>query len=185
MPEQPVAGYTYEAMRGWVERSRETSGSTLDLVQLHCPPTDLYYRPEVVRRARPAEGRGQDPLLGVSVERIEEALKAIEFRRRERPDHLQHFPPAADDLFFDAPKAREIAVIARVPLASGLLTGKLRPDSAFAESDHRQFNRHGEAFDVGETFAGVPFEVGLRAVERIRPFVRGNARWPNSPCAGS
>ena len=78
-------------------------------------------------------------------------------------------------LFFDVAKAREIAVIPRVPLASGLLTGKLRANSAFADDDHRKFNRHGEAFDVGETFAGVPFEVGLKAVEGIRPLVRGDA----------
>ena len=176
LPKQLVEGYTFESLSGWIERSlRNLEVDTLDLVQLHCPPTDLYYRPEVFEALDTLKAQGKIRDYGVSVERIEEALKAIEFPGvvsvqiifnilRQRPA----------ELFFEQARQRQVAIIARVPLASGLLSGKFRADSTFEETDHRQFNRNGEAFDVGETFSGVPYEVGLHAVERLRPLVGGD-----------
>ncbi len=177
LPQQTVAGYSYENLSGWIDRSlKNLEVETLDLVQLHCPPTDLYYHPEAFDALDRLKAAGKIRDYGVSVERIEEALKAIEYPGVVSVQIIFNiFRQRPAGLFFDVAKAREIAVIPRVPLASGLLTGKLRADSAFADDDHRKFNRHGEAFDVGETFAGVPFEVGLKAVEGIRPLVRGDA----------
>jgi aryl-alcohol dehydrogenase-like predicted oxidoreductase len=175
--EQTVANYSPEHFREWNDRSRENLGmETLDLVQLHCPPTDLYYHPEVFEDLERMVEEGRMAAYGVSVERVEEALKAIEYPNvatvqiifnpfRERP---------ADVLFTEAAR-RGVGIIVRVPLASGLLTGKLSRDSTFAADDHRSFNRHGEAFDVGETFAGVPFEAGLDAVDELRGLVPDGA----------
>ncbi len=173
LPEQTVAGYTAENLARFIGRSLENlETDRLDLVQLHCPPTDLYYHPEVFAVLDELQRAGRIAAWGVSVERVEEALKALEYQRlasiqiiynifRQRP---------AERLFAEA-KARNVAIIARVPLASGLLSGKFRADTAFDSSDHRNFNRNGEAFDVGETFSGVPYEVGLEAVEKIRAFL--------------
>ena len=148
---------------------------TLDLVQLHCPPTDLYYRPEVFGALDRLKEQGKIRDYGVSVERIEEALKAIEFPGVRCGSGVQIifniFRQRPAELFFAEARKRNVAIIARVPLASGLLSGKFRADSTFEATDHRQFNRNGEAFDVGETFSGVPYDVGLRAVERVRPLV--------------
>jgi aryl-alcohol dehydrogenase-like predicted oxidoreductase len=175
--EQTVENYSPEHFRAWNDRSRENLGmETLDLVQLHCPPTGLYYHPEVFDDLERMVEEGRIAAYGVSVERVEEALKAIEYPNvatvqiifnpfRERP---------ADLLFAEAAR-RGVGIIVRVPLASGLLTGKLSRDSTFAADDHRNFNRHGEAFDVGETFAGVPFEAGLDAVDELRPLVPDGA----------
>jgi aryl-alcohol dehydrogenase-like predicted oxidoreductase len=175
--EQTVENYSPEHFRAWNDRSRENLGmETLDLVQLHCPPTGLYYHPEVFDDLERMVEEGRIAAYGVSVERAEEALKAIEYPNvatvqiifnpfRERP---------ADLLFAEAAR-RGVGIIVRVPLASGLLTGKLSRDSTFAADDHRNFNRHGEAFDVGETFAGVPFEAGLDAVDELRPLVPDGA----------
>ena len=141
-------------------------------MQLHCPPTDLYYRPEVFGILDDLVRAGKIRNYGVSVERVEEALKAIEFPGVVSVQiifNIFRLRPA--DVFFDLAKRRNVAIIARVPLASGLLAGKFKPDTKFDEFDHRQFNRHGEAFDVGETFSGVPYDVGLAAVEKIRPLV--------------
>ena len=129
---------------------------------------------------------GKIASYGVSVERVEEALKAIEYPGVVSVQiifNMFRLRPA--DVFFDQAKRRNVAIIARVPLASGLLAGKFKPEHAFADDDHRQFNRHGEAFDVGETFSGVPYDVGLAAVESIRPLVRGERPWRSSRCAGS
>jgi aryl-alcohol dehydrogenase-like predicted oxidoreductase len=177
LPQQTVAGYTYENLNGWIDRSlKNLEVETLDLVQLHCPPTDLYYHPEAFDALDRIKAAGKIRDYGVSVERIEEALKAIEYPGVISVQIIFNiFRQRPAGLFFETAKAREIAVIPRVPLASGLLTGKLKAESIFADDDHRKFNRHGEAFDVGETFAGVPYEVGLKAVERIRPFVSGDA----------
>jgi aryl-alcohol dehydrogenase-like predicted oxidoreductase len=175
--EQTVENYSPEHFRAWNDRSRENLGmETLDLVQLHCPPTGLYYHPEVFDDLERMVEEGRIAAYGVSVERVEEALKAIEYPNvatvqiifnpfRERP---------ADLLFAEAAR-RGVGIIVRVPLASGLLTGKLSRDSTFAADDHRNFNRHGEAFDVGETFAGVPFGAGLDAVDELRPLVPDGA----------
>jgi aryl-alcohol dehydrogenase-like predicted oxidoreductase len=145
---------------------------TIDLLQLHCPPTEVYYRPEVFGVLDDLVAAGKVAHYGVSVEKVEEALKAIEFPNVETVQiifNMLRQRPA--DLFFSQAQARDIGVLARVPLASGLLTGKMRADTVFEADDHRQFNRYGEAFDVGETFAGVPYEAGLEAVEGLRSLV--------------
>jgi aryl-alcohol dehydrogenase-like predicted oxidoreductase len=149
---------------------------TLDLVQLHCPPTDLYYHPEVFEDLERMVEEGRMAAYGVSVERVEEALKAIEYPGVATVQIIFNpFRQRPADLFFAEAARRGVGIIVRVPLASGLLTGKLSRDSTFAADDHRNFNRHGEAFDVGETFAGVPFEVGLAAVDELRGLVPDEA----------
>ena len=174
LPQQTVAGYSDANLRAWIERSlTNLEVETLDLVQLHCPPTDLYYHPEVFDSLDRLVEEGKIRNYGVSVERIEEAIKAIEYPGVVSVQIIFNiFRQRPAGHFFDLAKKKEIAIIARVPLASGLLTGKLRADSTFADDDHRKFNRHGEAFDVGETFSGVPYDVGLKAVERIRKLDR-------------
>src|SRR3954452_20706445 len=171
--EQTVANYSPEHFRAWNDRSRENLGmDTLDLVQLHSPPTDLYYHPEVFEDLDRMVEEGRMAAYGVSVERVEEALKAIEYPNVASVQII--FNPLRQrpaGLFLREAAARGVGVIVRVPLASGLLSGKYTRDTQFAADDHRTFNRHGEAFDVGETFAGVPFEVGLDAVEALRPLV--------------
>jgi aryl-alcohol dehydrogenase-like predicted oxidoreductase len=141
-------------------------------VQLHCPPTEVYYRPEVFDALDALVATGRIRFYGVSVEKVEEALKAIEYPGVSSVQIIYNiFRQRPQQLFFREARARQVGVIARVPLASGLLTGKLNRDSRFAADDHRRFNRHGEAFDVGETFSGVPYEAALEAVETLRPLV--------------
>jgi aryl-alcohol dehydrogenase-like predicted oxidoreductase len=176
LPVQSVEGYSSENLNGWIERSlKNLETDCLDLVQLHCPPTDLYYHPEVFERLDRLVEQGKIRNYGVSVERVEEALKAVEYPGvvsvqiifnafRQRP--IEHFFREAEE--------KRVAIIARVPLASGLLSGKFKKDTKFEANDHRLFNRNGEAFDVGETFSGVPYEVGLEAVEKVRPLVSGD-----------
>jgi aryl-alcohol dehydrogenase-like predicted oxidoreductase len=143
-------------------------------VQLHCPPIESYYRPEVFEAMDCLQREGKIRFYGVSVEKVEEGLKALEFPGVVSVQIIYNmFRQWAGDWFLEQARKRQVAVIARVPSASGLLAGKFKPDSKFEASDHRQFNRHGEAFDVGETFAGVPYETGLAAVEEIRPLVPG------------
>ncbi|WP_421577155.1 aldo/keto reductase [Shinella sp. M31] len=166
-------GYTKANLEGFIDRSLENLGvDRLDLVQLHCPPTDVYYRPEVFQALDEIKAAGKIANYGVSVEKVEEALKAIEYPGVVSVQIIYNIfrqRPAA--LFFKEAARRQVAVIARVPLASGLLSGKITRETAFAADDHRNFNRNGDAFDVGETFAGVPFETGLQAVEEIRALV--------------
>jgi aryl-alcohol dehydrogenase-like predicted oxidoreductase len=166
-------GYTKANLTAFIDRSRRNLGvERLDLLQLHCPPTEVYYRPEVFEALDELVAAGKIRYYGVSVEKVEEALKAIEYPGVQSVQIIYNiFRQRPAELFFREAKARKVAVIARVPLASGLLTGKLNRDSRFADDDHRNFNRHGEAFDVGETFAGVPYDVALEAVEAIRPLV--------------
>jgi aryl-alcohol dehydrogenase-like predicted oxidoreductase len=166
-------GYTPESLEAFIDRSRVyLEMETLDLVQLHCPPTDVYYRSELFAALDDMVARGKVRNYGVSVERVEEALKAIEYpgvttvqiifnMLRQRPGGL----------FLREAAARNVGVIARVPLASGLLTGKMSAETEFGDDDHRRYNRNGAAFDVGETFSGVPFEVGLEAMEELRALV--------------
>src|SRR4051812_17556647 len=158
-----TAGYTRQNLESFVDRSRENLGvDTLDLVQLHCPPTEVYYRPEVFEALDGLVASGKIRFYGVSVEKVEEALKAIEYPGVTSVQIIYNmFRQRPAELFFREAKARNVGVIARVPLASGLLTGKLNRNSQFASDDHRNFNRHGEAFDVGETFSGVPYDVAL------------------------
>src|SRR3954469_12208545 len=175
--DQTVANYSPEHFREWNDRSRENLGvDTLDLVQLHCPPTDLYYHPEVFEDLEAMVGEGRIAAYGVSVERVEEALKAIEYPNVATVQIIFNpFRQRPVGLFFAEAARRGVGIIVRVPLASGLLSGKYSRETAFGPDDHRTFNRHGESFDVGETFAGVPFEVGLDAVEELRHLVPSDA----------
>jgi aryl-alcohol dehydrogenase-like predicted oxidoreductase len=166
-------GYNRENLTAFVERSLKNLGvEALDLVQLHCPPTEVYYRPEVFGILDDLVSAGKLRHYGVSVEKVEEALKAIEYPNVKTVQIIFNmFRHRPSELFFSQAKARRVGILARVPLASGLLTGKMRPNTSFEASDHRHYNREGEAFDVGETFAGVPYDVGLGAVEELRPWV--------------
>jgi len=170
LPAQAVEGYTRENLTQWVDDSlKNLAVDALDLLQLHCPPTALYYRPEVFGYLDDFVAAGKIRHYGVSVERVEEALKAIEYPGVKTVQIIFNcfrLRPAA--LFFDQALKKQVGILARVPLASGLLTGKLRRDSRFAADDHRAFNRHGEAFDRGETFSGVDYDTALDAVEEIR-----------------
>ncbi|SHO63170.1 Predicted oxidoreductase [Pseudoxanthobacter soli DSM 19599] len=166
------AGYTPEALRGFVEDSlRRLETDALDLVQLHCPPVEVYYRPELFEELDRLVTAGKLKAYGVSVEKVEEAIKALEYPIASVQIIFNMFRLRPAELFFGLAKAKGVGIIARVPLASGLLTGKLSASSTFAADDHRQFNRHGEAFDVGETFSGVPYDVGLAAVEEVRAVI--------------
>jgi aryl-alcohol dehydrogenase-like predicted oxidoreductase len=164
--------YTAEALKRFVEASlQRLQIEALDLVQLHCPPTEVYYRPEVFEALDRLVEAGKLKRYGVSVEKVEEAIKALEYPIASVQIIYNIFRQRPAELFLRLAKERQVAVIARVPLASGLLTGKMRADSRFAADDHRAFNRNGEAFDIGETFSGVPFEVGLQAVKELRSVV--------------
>jgi len=164
-----AAGYKRENLTAFVERSlRNLETDSLDLLQLHCPPTDVYYMPEVFAVLDDLMQQGKVKHYGVSVERVEEALKAIEYPNVKTVQIIFNiFRQRPAKLFFDQAKVRDVGILARVPLASGLLTGKMTKDTSFSEDDHRNFNREGEAFDRGETFAGVDFETGLAAVEAL------------------
>jgi aryl-alcohol dehydrogenase-like predicted oxidoreductase len=170
-------GYTKANLEAFVDRSlTNLQVESLDLVQLHCPPTDVLYRPDVFGALDDLRAAGKIQNYGVSVEKVEEALKAIEYPDVTSIQIIYNiFRQRPANLFFREAKRRNVAVIVRVPLASGLLSGKITRDTAFAADDHRNFNRHGEAFDVGETFAGVPFDVGLQAVEEVRKLVPESA----------
>ena len=168
-----VANYTYENFRGWLERSRENLGvEIVDLVQLHSLPWDTYYTPSVFEACDRLVEQGLVRAYGVSVEKVEEGLKAIAYPGVATVQIIFNaFRQRPAQLLFSQAVDRDVGVIARVPLASGLLTGKFDRRTRFAADDHRTFNRHGESFDVGETFSGVDFETGLEAVEELRPLV--------------
>jgi aryl-alcohol dehydrogenase-like predicted oxidoreductase len=177
LPRQTVAGYSMENIETYInECLKNLDCETLDLVQLHCPSTDTYDHPEVFARMDKMVTAGKIKNYGVSVERIDEAMKAIDYPNVISVQIIFNaFRQRPAEMFFKKALEKNVAVIARVPLASGLLTGKFNANSTFETSDHRLFNRNGEAFDVGETFSGVPYDVGLAAVERIRPLVSGDA----------
>ena len=166
-------GYNAANLNAFVERSlKNLDTDCLDLVQLHCPPTEVYYRPEVFEAMDAMVASGKIRHYGVSVEKVEEGLKAIEYPGVKSVQVIYNiFRQRPGDLFMREARNKDVAVIVRVPLASGLLTGKMTAATTFAADDHRQFNREGQAFDKGETFAGVPFDVALEAVDRIRPLV--------------
>lgn len=170
-------GYTKANIEAFIDRSlKNLDIDSLDLVQLHCPPTDVYYRQEMFEGLEEIRKAGKIKHYGVSVEKVEEALKAIEYPGVVSVQIIFNmFRQRPAGLFFQEAKRRNVAVIARVPLASGLLSGKITAATQFAAEDHRSFNRNGEAFDVGETFAGVPFETGLAAVEEVRKLVPAGA----------
>lgn len=168
-----AAGYTPANIEAFIDRSLDNLGvDSLDLVQLHCPPTEVYYTPALFDGLEAIKAKGKIKQYGVSVEKVEEALKAIEYPGVVSVQIIYNiFRQRPERLFFEEAKKRGVGTIVRVPLASGLLSGKITADTKFAADDHRLFNRHGEAFDVGETFGGVPFEVGLQAVEELRKLV--------------
>lgn len=165
-----ASGYTKENLTEFVERSlRNLQTDCLDLLQLHCPPSEVYYMPETFDALNELVKSGKIKHYGVSVEKVEEALKAIEFPNVATVQIIFNmFRERPAELFFREALKRQIGIIVRVPLASGLLTGKFDRSSKFAANDHRQYNRHGEFFDVGETFAGVDFETGINAVEKLK-----------------
>lgn len=169
--------YTRAKLEGYIDRSlANLETDALDLVQLHCPHPAIYYMPEVFDTLDDLVKAGKLKHYGVSVEKVEEGLKAIEYPGVASIQIIYNmFRQRPERLFFREAKAKGVAVIVRVPLASGLLTGKMTKDTEFARDDHRKFNREGRAFDKGETFAGVPYEEGLAAVEELRPLVPGGA----------
>jgi aryl-alcohol dehydrogenase-like predicted oxidoreductase len=164
------SGYTKENLERFLDRSLGNLGvGTVDLIQLHCPPTDVYYKPEVFEILDDFVEEGKVQHYGVSVEKVEEALKAIEYPGVVSVQIVFNiFRQRPSELLFEQCRKKNVAIIARVPLASGLLTGKMTPQTKFPESDHRNYNRQGQAFDIGETFAGVDFETGLKAVEELK-----------------
>lgn len=168
-----ASGYNRENLTAFVERSlRNLQTEAIDLLQLHCPPTEVYYMPEVFGVLDDLVQQGKLRYYGVSVEKVEEALKAIEYPNVQSVQIIFNiFRQRPAELFFPEAKRRKVGILARVPLASGLLTGKMRPDTQFAPDDHRFFNRRGESFDRGETFSGVDYETGLKAVDALRPLV--------------
>jgi aryl-alcohol dehydrogenase-like predicted oxidoreductase len=173
LPAQTPEGYSRENLTAWVERSLQNLGvETIDLLQLHCPHPAVYDRPEVFGVLAELVTAGKIRHYGVSVETIAEAQKAIRYTRCETVQivfNMFRLKPA--ERFFAEAEARQVGIIARVPLASGLLTGKLGRASTFAADDHRTFNREGQSFDKGETFSGVPYEDALDAVDALRPLV--------------
>jgi aryl-alcohol dehydrogenase-like predicted oxidoreductase len=168
-----ASGYNRQNLTTFVERSlKNLDVEIIDLLQLHCPPTEVYYMPEVFGVLDDLVKAGKLRYYGVSVEKVEEALKAIEFPNVQSVQIIFNlFRQRPSELFFAEAQRRKVGILARVPLASGMLTGKFTAKSKFSSEDHRAFNRHGESFDRGETFAGVDFETGLKAVEDMRPFV--------------
>ena len=170
-------GYNAENLTRFVERSLHNLDiDCLDLVQLHCPPTEVYYRPEVFGALDDLVAVGKIRYYGVSVEKVEEALKAIEYPNVQTVQIIFNmFRQRPAELFFREAQRRKVGILARVPLASGLLTGKMSRQTTFDADDHRNFNRYGESFDRGETFSGVDYESGLDAVEEIRPLVPSGA----------
>ncbi len=168
-----AAGYNRDNLTAFIERSlRNLQTDPIDLLQLHCPPTEVYYMPEVFGVLDDLVKQGKLRYYGVSVEKVEEALKAIEYPNVQSVQIIFNiFRQRPADLFFAEAKRKKVGILARVPLASGMLTGKMKADTHFDRDDHRAFNRHGEAFDRGETFSGVDYQTGLQAVEELRALV--------------
>ncbi len=166
-------GYTKANLTAFVERSLVNLGvDALDLVQLHCPPTKVYHTPEVFAAMDDLVKAGKIQHYGVSVETVDEALTAITYPNVQSVQIIFNiFRQKPAEAFFAAARAKQVGILARVPLASGLLTGKFKADSIFAEDDHRKFNRNGESFDRGETFSGVDYATGLQAVETLRQYI--------------
>lgn len=163
-------GYTAANLTAFIERSLQNlETDSLDLVQLHCPPTDVYYRPEVFEALERLVAQGKLKHYGVSVEKVEEALKAIEYPNVQSVQIIFNmFRQRPADLFFAQAHQKRVAILARLPLSSGMLTGKMTAQTSFESDDHRNFNREGAAFDKGETFSGIDYHEGLAAVEELR-----------------
>ena len=163
-------GYQPKVLQKYVEDSlKRLQLDTIDLIQLHCPPTEVFYRPEIFELFDKLKQEGKIQNLGVSVEKVEEGLKAIEFPNVTSVQIIFNlFRQRPSELFFKEAKKKDVGIIARVPLASGLLTGKFSEKSIFDSKDHRFFNREGAAFDKGETFSGINYELGLIAVNELK-----------------
>jgi aryl-alcohol dehydrogenase-like predicted oxidoreductase len=170
LPKQTVEGYSRANLTSWVDYNLlDLNTEVLDLVQLHTPATDVFYRPEIFGMLDDLVQAGKIRYYGVSVERVEEGLKALEYPNVQSVQIIFNcFRQRPAELFFAQARQKQVGVLARVPLASGLLTGKFGPDSKFSNDDHRHFNRRGQQFDVGETFSGVDYETALAAVEELR-----------------
>jgi aryl-alcohol dehydrogenase-like predicted oxidoreductase len=167
------SGYNWQNLTSFVDRSlKNLETDTLDLLQLHCPPTEVYYMPEVFDVLDDLTKVGKIHYYGVSVEKVEEAMKAIEYPAVQSVQIIFNvFRQRPAELFFNEAQRRRVGILARVPLASGLLTGKFTRTSTFDPDDHRAYNRHGESFDRGETFSGLDYDIGLQAVNALRPLV--------------
>lgn len=168
-----ASGYTRQNIESFIDRSLKNLGlEALDLLQLHCPPSEVYEQLELFDGLDELKRIGKIKHYGVSVEKVDEALKAIEYDGVATVQIIFNaFRQRPAEFLFEKAQARDVGILARVPMASGLLTGKMSKESTFAADDHRQFNRQGEAFDKGETFSGVDFEAGLKAVDALRPLV--------------
>jgi aryl-alcohol dehydrogenase-like predicted oxidoreductase len=168
-----ASGYNRENLTAFIERSLvNLDVETLDLVQLHCPPTDVYYMPDVFGVLDDLAQAGKIRHYGVSVEKVEEAIKAIEYPGVQTVQIIYNiFRQRPAEMFFRLAEQKQVGILARVPLSSGILAGKLSKDSTFEAEDHRHYNRHGEEFDKGETFSGVDYALSLEAVEALHPFV--------------
>jgi aryl-alcohol dehydrogenase-like predicted oxidoreductase len=162
--------YQPPVLRKFVEDSlRRLQLDTLDLIQLHCPPTAVYYRPEIFKLFDKLKAEGKILNLGVSVEKVEEALKAIEYPNVTAVQIIFNmFRQRPAELFFNEAEKRNVGIIVRVPLASGLLSGTYTKTTTFTTGDHRNFNRDGAAFDKGETFSGIDYDIGLQAVDELK-----------------
>ena len=172
-----ASGYSRPNITAFVERSlKNLETDALDLLQLHCPPTAVFYMPEVFGILDDLVKAGKLKFYGVSVEKVEEALKAIEYPGVQSVQIIFNlFRQRPSELFFGEAQRRRVGILARLPLSSGMLTGKLTHSSVFSPEDHRAFNRKGEAFDRGETFSGLDYETGLKAVESLRGLVPNDA----------
>lgn len=173
--------YSPEILTKHLEDSLKNMGlDTIDLLQLHCPPAEIYYRPEYFVMFDNLKKQGKILNLGVSVEKVEEALKAIEYPNVTSVQIIFNmFRHRPYELFFNEASKRNVGILARVPLASGLLSGKMDKETVFSQGDHRTFNRDGSAFDRGETFSGVDYETGLKAVGELKDIFG-----PGVPLAG-
>lgn len=171
-----ASGYTRENLTAFVERSlKNLEVEALDLLQLHCPPTQVYYMPEVFDALDGFVKDGKLRFYGVSVEKVEEALKAIEYPNVQTVQIIFNiFRQRPLDLFFGEAQRRKVGILTRLPLSSGMLTGKMDRSSSFEADDHRQFNRQGAGFDRGETFSGLDYEIGLQAVDELRQLLPTN-----------
>jgi aryl-alcohol dehydrogenase-like predicted oxidoreductase len=178
-------GYTIEAITGFVEQSlKNLEVDALDVLQLHCPPTPVYSNAALFDGLENLVKAGKLKYYGVSVQDVDEAIKAMDYPIVSIQIIFNMLRQKPIDKLFDLARAKNVAIIARVPLASGLLTGKMKPDTKFGQDDHRNYNIEGKAFDVGETFSGVPYDVGLAAVEKLRPLL-GDAKGAGATMAAT
>jgi aryl-alcohol dehydrogenase-like predicted oxidoreductase len=169
-------GYTPQSLRKYVEASlKRLDVECIDIIQLHCPPVEVYYRPEIFDFFETFKKEGKILHLGVSVEKVEEALKAVEFDNVATVQIIYNiFRQRPAERFFGIAREKNVGIICRVPLASGLLAGKFTRSTQFGKGDHRRDNRKGEMFDRGETFSGIPFEEGLKSVDRLKGVFSGD-----------